>query len=58
MVPALAQTVFLHVLTATELGETAPPEATYQETKPGQIELTVDGRTASLAVPEWFPQSR
>jgi hypothetical protein len=51
------QTVFLHVLTATEVGEMTPPRATYRVSKPGQIELTVDGVTTSLAVPEWFPQS-
>ena len=46
------QTIFLHVLTATEAGETIPPEITYRIREPGKIELTVNRITTSLAVPE------
>ncbi len=52
------QTIFLHVLTATEAGETSPPEATCRVNRPGQIEISVDGTKTSLAVPEWFVQLR
>ncbi len=50
------QTVFLHVLTATDAAETVPPKAAYRIVKPGQIELTVDGAATTLAVPEWFAE--
>jgi hypothetical protein len=48
------QTVFLHVLTATEAGETVPPEAACGVSGPGQIEITVDGTRTLLVVPEGF----
>ena len=38
------QTVFLHVLTAAEAGETIPPEATCRVSGPGRLEITVTGR--------------
>jgi hypothetical protein len=48
------ETVFLHVLTATEIEETNPPDVSYRISGPGQIELTVEGAKAKLAVPAWF----
>jgi hypothetical protein len=52
-----AQTVFLHVLTATEAEEMNPPRASYRVSGPGQIELTVDDSKTSLTVPDWFTRS-
>jgi len=49
-----SRTVFLHVLTATEAAQTAPPKASYRVTKPGQLEVTVEASTTILTVPEWF----
>ena len=48
------RTIFLHVLTATDARESAPPSASYRISRPGQIEVTVEEVTASLAVPDWF----
>ena len=48
-----SQTVFLHVLTAAAK-ESAIAEPRYRLSKPGTIELTVDGATTSLSVPDWF----
>jgi hypothetical protein len=45
------QTIYLHVLTATEADETTPPKATYRAGEPGRIEVTVDGATTNLTVP-------
>ena len=55
---ARTQTIFLHVLTAVETEELNPPKATYRVSEDGQIELTVDGATTNLAVPEWFTKTR
>jgi hypothetical protein len=52
------QTIFLHVLTAVATAELVPPKATYRMDKQGQVELTVDGATTSLVVPEWFAETR
>ena len=52
------QTIFLHVLTAAEGQQTAPPEASYQAGEPGEIEVTVDGISTTLAVPSWFSAAR
>jgi hypothetical protein len=52
------QTIFLHVLTAVETTERVPPKAAYRVDKHGQIELTVDGTTTILVVPEWFDETR
>ena len=51
------KTVFLHVLTAVEAAEKTPPQAAYRVSQPGRIELTVDGATTSLVVPEWLVDS-
>lgn len=51
------ETVFLHVLTATEAAETNPPSASYRISGPGQIELTVDDAKTILAVPDWLARS-
>lgn len=48
------RTVFLHVLTAAEGAEAGPPPASYRMIGPGQVEVSVAGSTATLAVPEWF----
>ncbi len=45
------QTIFLHVLTATEAEEATPPEATVRVSTPGKIDLSVDGKVVSLTVP-------
>ncbi len=47
-----AQTVFLHVLTATDAGESIPPPATCRVSGPGQIEVTIDGKRTKLSVLE------
>jgi len=52
-----ARTVFLHVLTATNAGETTPPKASYRISGPQQIEVKVDGAKTQLTVPAWFTQS-
>ena len=52
------QSIFLHVLTAVETAELIPPKAAYRMDKQGQIELTVDGTTTSMVVPEWFAETR
>jgi hypothetical protein len=52
------KTIFLHVLTAVETAELMPPKATYRLDQHGQIELTVDGTTTGLVVPEWFHENR
>jgi hypothetical protein len=51
-----ARTVFLHVLTAVDGRETTPPAASYRISRPGRIEVAVDGATTTLAVPEWFTE--
>ena len=51
------ETVFLHVLTATETEETNPPDVSYRVSGPGQIELKVAGAKAKLVVPAWFTRS-
>jgi hypothetical protein len=48
-----ARTVFLCVLTATETSQTTPPKTTCRLVKPGQLEVTVAGASATLAVQEW-----
>jgi hypothetical protein len=52
------QAIFLHVLTAAEGEQTAPPEASYQASEPGQIQVTVDGISTTLPVPSWFSAAR
>jgi hypothetical protein len=51
---ASTRTVFLHVLTAVDAPDAAPPEAGFRLVRPGRIEVTVDGRKAALEVPAWF----
>lgn len=51
------ETVFLHVLTATDAKQANPPKASYRISGLGQIELTVDDAKTILAVPEWFTRS-
>ncbi|MBM4016999.1 MAG: hypothetical protein FJ288_01515 [Planctomycetes bacterium] len=51
-----ARTVFLHVLTAVDAAETAPPAAACRLAAPGRLEVTVDAARTVLAVPEWFKQ--
>ena len=51
------ETVFLHVLTATEIEEMNPPNVSYRISGPGKIELTVDRTKTRLAVPDWFTRS-
>jgi len=48
------QTVFLHVLTATDEDGAGPPQTALRLTRPGQVELRVDGVTTTLTVPKWF----
>jgi hypothetical protein len=52
------QTVFLHVLTATEASETTKPKTSCRVIQPGQIEVTVDTATTKLNVPPWFQPPR
>lgn|GEM_PF-2148804 len=49
-----ARTVFLHVLTAVDGGETTPPAASCRVVRPGRIEVAIGGATTALGVPEWF----
>ncbi|MHB1037734.1 MAG: hypothetical protein ACYC35_24930 [Pirellulales bacterium] len=49
-----SRTVFLHVLTAVDAGQSAPPAASYRLKKPGTIEVRVENATTTLSVPEWF----
>jgi hypothetical protein len=51
---ASTQTVFLHVLTAVETEQLAPPKVTYRVSEQGTMELIVDGATTSFVVPEWL----
>lgn len=48
-----SQTVFLLVLTAAAK-ENASAQPRHRLSRPGTIELTVDGETTSLSVPDWF----
>lgn len=48
------RTVFLHVLTASEGGASTPPKIGYRRTKPGQLDLQIDGVTTSFEVPTWL----
>jgi hypothetical protein len=50
----IRQTVFLHVLTATDEGGSAPPETKLRLVNKGQVELSVDDAKTILAVPKWF----
>jgi len=45
------ETVFLHVLTATDAEQTDPPRTSYRISGPGQLELTVGDAKTSLTVP-------
>jgi len=54
----VAETVFLHVLTATDAEQRTPPRASYRISGPGRIELTVEEASTTLAVPEQFTRSR
>lgn len=45
--------IFLNVLTATGKGERQGGQATLKFLKPGQLQVTVDGASAVLSVPEW-----
>lgn len=47
------RTIFLHVLTATGAGERQGGHATFKLLRPGQLQVTVDGSSAVLSVPEW-----
>ncbi|MFO8014277.1 MAG: hypothetical protein R6X20_13350 [Phycisphaerae bacterium] len=49
-----SRTLFLHVLTAVDADGAAPPEASYRLARPGRLEVTVDGLSTTLSVPEWF----
>jgi len=49
-----ARTVFLHVLSAGDGRQAAPPASSFRILRPGQIEVAVDGATTTLTVPEWF----
>jgi hypothetical protein len=53
-----ARTVFLHVLTATEAVEREPPTAAYRFIQPGELEVSVNGTSTRLAVPEWSDERR
>jgi hypothetical protein len=48
------QSVFLHVLTATDAADATPPKATWRLSKPGVIEVRVEDATTTVEVPEWF----
>jgi hypothetical protein len=52
----IRQTVFLHVLTATDEGGSAPPKTELRLVSPGRVELSVDDAKIILAVPKWFHQ--
>jgi hypothetical protein len=52
------KTIFLHVLTATGTEETTPPEAAFQVSTRGDIQLSVNRKTVSLSVPEWFAETQ
>jgi hypothetical protein len=52
------QTIYLHVLTAVESANLMPPQATCRMVGRGQIAVSVNGVSTSLAVPEWFTQTR
>ncbi|MBN1418780.1 MAG: hypothetical protein JXP34_08380 [Planctomycetes bacterium] len=51
------RTVFLHVLTAVDADRAKPPDATCRLAKPGRLDVTVDGATMALAVPDWLKRS-
>jgi hypothetical protein len=48
------RTVFLHVLTAADASQAAPPKASLRLIEKGRIEVTVGDARTQLAVPEWF----
>lgn len=48
------RSVFLHVLTAVDASETLAPKCRLHLSKPGQLEIDVEGHKAVLSVPEWF----
>ncbi len=48
-----ARTLFLHVLTACDADGAKPPQAACRLAAPGKLVVTVDGKTAELAVPDW-----
>jgi hypothetical protein len=52
---ASAQSIFLHVLTATDAGNATPPKAAWRLSKTGVIEVSVEGATTTLSVPESGP---
>ncbi len=47
------RTVFLHVLTALDAAERQGGQATCRLLKSGQLEVTVDGSSTVLSVPDW-----
>jgi len=53
-VDRVRQTVFLHVLTATDEDGAGPPKTELRLARPGQVELRVDDAKTILAVPKWF----
>jgi hypothetical protein len=50
----IRQKVFLHVLTATDKSESAPPKTELRLVSTGQVELRIGNAKTILAVPKWF----
>jgi len=48
------RTVFLHVLTAAEADQAAPPKASVRLVRPGRLQVTVGAAATVLSVPSWF----
>jgi hypothetical protein len=52
------ETIFLHVLTATEADEKEPPQVRFRIMPPGELEVSVKGKSTCLVVPTWLDENR